>query len=58
MGRKADAAWIVPLTYEEHEALHRMGALTFERHYVINLASAAEAVERKWQAHLQSEEGV
>lgn len=56
MGRKADAAWIVPLTHEEHEELHRMGVLTFERHYVIHLASAAEAVERKWQVHLQQSE--
>lgn len=56
MGRKADAAWIVPLTYEEHEELHQVGVLRFEQRYVIHLKSAAVAVEAKWQAHLQSEQ--
>lgn len=55
MGRKADACWIVPLTYEEHEELHRIGRWAFQAKYTIDLDVAARMVELHWQGHLQTE---
>ena len=49
MGRKADACWIVPLTWEEHNELHQHGAATFEAKYRVNLADEAARIESEWK---------
>lgn len=51
MGRKADARWIVPLTWEEHERLHRRGPAWFETTYGIDLDAKAAETEVAWQAY-------
>ncbi len=52
-GRKADACWIVPLTFEEHWELHQHGQKTFEKKYGIDLMEEAEKTERKWQEEIE-----
>lgn len=42
-GRKADAKWIVPLTFEEHTELHTIGEKTFEDRHKLDLAIEAQA---------------
>lgn len=49
IGRKADARWIVPLTFDEHGELHQHGIKTFERKYKIDLLEEARKTEREWQ---------
>ncbi len=54
MSRKADACWIIPLTADEHDELHRIGAESFERRYgmKIRLTEWARMIEIKWKNHL------
>jgi len=47
-GRKANARWTVPLTYEEHVELHANGQETFEREHGIDLARAARETHARW----------
>lgn len=49
---KADYIWIVPMTFEEHEELHRHGIDTFAAKYKIDLDAAARMVEIQWQSYL------
>lgn len=56
MGRKADYIWIVPMTYEEHEELHRVGIETFERVHDIDLRLAAAAIEERWETMQRARE--
>ncbi len=49
VGRKADAKWIVPLTFWEHNEIHNLGQKTFERKYGIDLLAAAAKIETEWQ---------
>ncbi|HSH44398.1 MAG TPA: hypothetical protein VK966_00945 [Longimicrobiales bacterium] len=48
-GRKADARWIVPLTWEEHEDLHRVGVATFQREHGVDLEAEARRVDAEWR---------
>jgi len=54
-GRKADARWIVPLTWDEHEKLHRVGVKSFEATYGIDLESEARRIDKMWR---QREEAI
>ncbi len=53
-GRKADAEWIVPITADEHDELHHIGAAAFEKQYGISLYLAAKHTERQWRLYLTS----
>lgn len=48
-GRKADAAYIVPLTNAEHQELHAGGIGAFERKYRLNLDLRARGIAMQWQ---------
>ena len=50
-GRKADARWIVPLTREEHDELHRIGQRSFEAAHQVDLAHEAYVTESRWEQH-------
>ena len=50
-GRKADARHIVPLTWDEHEEMHRVGEAAFAARYSLDLTRAAAATEAAWQRH-------
>jgi hypothetical protein len=56
MGRKADAASIVPLCRAHHTELHREGAETFRILHNINLGNAAARIERAWRAYQERSE--
>jgi hypothetical protein len=49
VGRKADAKWIIPITFKEHNELHQHGQKTFEQKHGIDLLKAAEKIEAEWQ---------
>lgn len=49
---KAEYIWIVPLTFEQHEELHRIGIQSFSAKYNIDLDAAARMVEIQWQSYL------
>jgi hypothetical protein len=49
MGRKADACWIVPLTWVEHQRLHDHGRETFEAIEGIDLEEQARLTEQAWR---------
>jgi hypothetical protein len=49
MGRKADAATVVPLCPAHHRALHQDGMATFEMAYRVDLRAMAAQVEQSWQ---------
>lgn len=51
MGRKADAALIVPLCSPHHQSLHARGRAPFEDRYGVDLGAAAVETEAKWQAY-------
>lgn len=51
LARKADYRWIIPLTYEEHQALHLAGRRAFEDHYGINLEVEAQRIQRLWEEY-------
>ena len=53
-GRKADARWIVPLTFDEHRLLHAIGKASFEALTGVDLDAAAVATECAWQAYFTS----
>jgi hypothetical protein len=53
VGRKADAKWIVPLTFDEHQELHQHGQKTFEKKYGINLVEQAKRIEKEWQSWIK-----
>ena len=55
IGRKADYAFIVPLTQAEHDELHQHGVGTFERKYHVNLEQRARTIEAHWKLHLVPE---
>lgn len=48
VSRKADACWTVPLTWEEHMALHQHGAKTFEAKYRVDLLQEAAFIHQAW----------
>lgn len=52
--RKADARFIVPLTWAEHQDLHQHGQRTFEAKHGIVLLDEAAKVEAAWQAYCQT----
>lgn len=54
MGRKSDAANIVPLCARHHEQLHRWGRGAFEFTYALNLETCAAETEADWQEHKQA----
>jgi hypothetical protein len=52
-GRRADACWIVPMKASLHRKLHRVGKVSFECEYGIDLDFLATVIESGWQV-LQS----
>lgn len=54
MGRKADAAYIVPLCVAHHGRLHCFGARVFEQDLNLDMAMLADLTEQRWQ-RLRSE---
>lgn len=52
MGRKSDAARIVPLCSWHHDALHRRGRLSFEQFFGLDLAAEAARIDALWLASL------
>lgn len=50
-GRKADARFIVPLCFDCHEMLHRIGRVTFEEVYGVDLEQTAERTHAAWLAY-------
>jgi len=50
MGRKGDYTSIVPLCAYHHAVLHRMGAESFQKHYICYFNEHAPAVEALWLA--------
>jgi hypothetical protein len=49
MGRKADAATIVPLCDLHHRELHQHGVSTFARRWGIDLTASAAWIEEQWR---------
>lgn len=49
--RKADAEYIVPLTWAEHEWLHKHGRDAFNVRHGLDLLDEAAETERRWQAY-------
>lgn len=49
IGRKSDAANVVPLCVNHHRVLHEIGPRAFERRYVLSLAEHAELTDAAWQ---------
>lgn len=47
-GRKADACWTVPLTWEEHHELDTKGHKTFAAKYGVDLAYHAAITDARW----------
>ncbi len=56
MGRKADAAKIIPLCQWCHRRQHEWGAGTFAIRFNLDLRALAYATERAWLASLNGEE--
>lgn len=56
MGRKADAAWVVPLTLEEERELHRIGVQSFEEKHDVVLQEEARRTDRRWRDYLRNRE--
>jgi hypothetical protein len=52
MGRKADAALIIPLCHSHHLALHDFGVEAFEAVYRISLEREAQQIQALWLAHI------
>ena len=50
MGRKADAAFVVPLCREHHILLHALGASDFAARFGVNLTAEASRVAALWEA--------
>lgn len=48
-GRKADAAFVIPLSRELHRQLHRLGKASFEAKWNVDLDAIAARVEADWQ---------
>lgn len=48
-GRKADSDTVIPLCRRHHETLHRVGRVSFERRYGVDLAALAAATELAWR---------
>ena len=51
MGRKADAALVVPMCAAHHRLLHTWGAGTFQRMTRVELLLVAADTERRWQEY-------
>jgi hypothetical protein len=52
MGRKADAATIVPACTPHHGELHRTGIRTFSAKYSLDLDALAAETDVRYRAHL------
>jgi hypothetical protein len=51
MGRKGDAASIVPMCFWHHKWLHSMGVESFRQRFGVDLDAAAAETERRWQEY-------
>ncbi len=52
IGRKADAATIVPLCHRHHADMHLFGARAVQTAWRVNLTLAASATEQAWRRYL------
>lgn len=51
-GRKADACWTVPLTWDEHHELDTKGHKTFAAKYGVDLDHEAAITDARWEVHV------
>lgn len=48
--RRADAEWTVPMTWQEHQAMHDTGQESYAAQHGLDLDALAIETERRWQA--------
>jgi hypothetical protein len=49
---KASAEYVAPMCHHHHATLHRLGPISFQSVYKVDLAAEADACARAWRAHV------